>query len=308
VAIRAGRPKNLALRRIHVLPSGGSGGSPRLPDDRLIDFASCVAPELLARVANSNVCGVTWGKTLGKAVEAVARLDPTPLRNGRRQFIATCGEPFSMEALESSSSHIAESLNNLQGGNGDNISTLRGIPAFIPQEFNRNQKIIQFIHGHTAFGRIFGKSPAERQKSAISELDTVITSVGMFEDPPTKFVKELMAVSGCDLADLKKLAHGDIGGVLIRRSDLTEGEAGDFARIADMWIGISSEDLKGVVARSAGTAQPGVVVLAIGANKADIVYEVVHRGLVSELFVDQDLAFGLAKLCGVDPNSKLSVP
>ena len=298
VAVTAGVAPALALRRIRVLPSGGFGQSPESLKERLQYFSSCVAADLLARIAKSKVCGVTWGITLAKAVEAAANLDPEPLRNGGRRFIATCGEPFSMEAFQASSSRIAETLNALQGGKGHEVSTLRGIPAFIPPELNRDE-ILRFIHGHTAYGRIFGRSPTERQKSAISNLDTVLTSVGTFEKPPSTFVGELVAKSGCNQAYLKKLAQGDIGGALIRHPELAPAEVASFERVASMWIGISAQDLKAVVARSAGTSHPGVVVLAVARNKTDIVYEVVRLGLVSELFIDQDLATGLADRCGL---------
>jgi DNA-binding transcriptional regulator LsrR (DeoR family) len=309
VATIARSDGHVPLRGIRILPSNGSGQGPVSIEERQKYFSACVAAELLARIARSRVCGVTWGHTLAKAVDAVARLHPESLRKGKRQFIAICGEPFSMEALQASSSHIAESLNSLQGGKGAEVSTLRGIPAFIPPGFNRDE-ILRFIHGHTAYGRIFGKTPGKQKGSVISELDTVLTSVGTFEDPPSKFVEELMAKSNCDLACLKKLAKGDIGGVLIRHSDLPEAEAKEFARIAAMWIGVSEEDLKGVVTRSAHMRKkkPGVVVLAIGANKTDIIYEVVRRGMVSELFVDQELAAGLARRCGIDPTPKLRAP
>jgi DNA-binding transcriptional regulator LsrR (DeoR family) len=298
-AIGRGVAESHALRRIRVLPSGGWGHSQESLMRRLEYFASCVASELLARIAESSVLGVTWGTTLATAVEAVSHLDLTPLRNGGRRFIATCGEPFSMEPFLASSSHIAERLDMLQGGEGVNVSTLRGLPAFIPREFHRDV-ILRFIHGHTAFGRIFGYSPAERQKSAISELDTVLTSVGTLEDPPSKFVGELVAKSKRSLEYLRQLTMGDIGGALIEHPKLSPTAEKNFQHIADMWIGISAQDLAGVVARSAGTAKPGVVVLAIGKNKVNIVHECVSRGLVSQLFVDQDLAIALGHLFGLD--------
>jgi len=119
-----------------------------------------------------------------------------------------------------------------------------------------------------------------------------------------------MNKSGCSLAELKELAHGNIGGVLIKRSKLAPAADEKFERIAATWIGVSEEDLKNVVASSASKRKkkPGVVVLAIGANKAEIVRAVVSRGLVSELFVDQELATKLAELCGLDPKPEVRAP
>jgi hypothetical protein len=76
-----------------------------------------------------------------------------------------------------------------------------------------------------------------------------------------------------------------------------------------MFTGITIADIEALAKRTAVSdgqdRRPGIVVLAIGENKARIVYEVVRRGLVTELIIDHDLAFELGRLCKIDMVTEL---
>ena len=52
-------------------------------------------------------------------------------------------------------------------------------------------------------------------------------------------------------------------------------------------------------ANRARNGAPGIIVLAIGANKASVVHEALRRGLIQHLFMDEDLADRLGEICAV---------
>lgn len=302
VAAGNGIDISTSVSRIHVMPHSASGVSPADIRQRLALFAAFSAPDLIQRLGVSKLCGVTWGFTVASVVEALEAYDCSVLKpHNKRTFIATCGEPYSMEPESSSSSRIVLKLNRLQEGNTRTAFTLTGVPAFIPPEFDYDA-ILPFIHRHTAFGMIFGSSALKRRRAKINKLDTVITSVGAIAKPTSTFHDELVRKSGLNADELKELTFGDIGGVSMERGGLDEEDQVQFRKISKMWIGITLHDLRKVVERAAEKKKPGVVVLTIGKHKARVVYEAVRRGLVSELFIDQDLAFALADLIKKPPS------
>ena len=140
-----------------------------------------------------------------------------------------------------------------------------------------------------------------RGKALISKIDTVLTSVGAMSTPVSTFHGELVKQSGLKVGELKELTYGDVGGASLERAGLDAESHRQFERVANMWMGITPEDLQSVVKRAAGSKKPGVIIVTFGKHKARIVFEAVRRGLVSELFIDQDLAFSLLELCQNPP-------
>src|SRR5262249_4554806 len=119
--------------------------------------------------------------------------------------------------------------------------------------------------------------------------------------------------------DFEACTFGDISGVYLLRPDLAAliasrlgkpGGAGKGARdrgaieakvrrINTQWTGIQREHVARCAERarsSEGTV--GVVVLAIGRAKSEIVIEAVNQSLVNHLLIDQDLADALLEDLG----------
>jgi DNA-binding transcriptional regulator LsrR (DeoR family) len=66
--------------------------------------------------------------------------------------------------------------------------------------------------------------------------------------------------------------------------------------INDRWAGVRLEHLARCArAATGGAGRAGVIVLAVGRSKAEVVLECVRGGLVNELIVDHDLAQALAQ-------------
>jgi DNA-binding transcriptional regulator LsrR (DeoR family) len=69
------------------------------------------------------------------------------------------------------------------------------------------------------------------------------------------------------------------------------------------WTGISLEQYAACAQRSVAQQSPGVVVVAIGKNKAEAVHDAVARGLINNLLVDEELALAVDSL-GVSDASR----
>jgi hypothetical protein len=66
------------------------------------------------------------------------------------------------------------------------------------------------------------------------------------------------------------------------------------------WTGVKMGHLQDCARRALNRTPdraPGVIVLAIGANKATVVYEALRKGLIQHLFTDEDLADRLEQIC-----------
>ncbi len=75
------------------------------------------------------------------------------------------------------------------------------------------------------------------------------------------------------------------------------GQCGSFVTWGDelnaMWTGITKEHLSRIAIRSAGVGGAGVVVAAMGRERAAIIGEMIRLEMVNELIIDWDLANAL---------------
>jgi len=132
----------------------------------------------------------------------------------------------------------------------------------------------------------------------ISRVDTILTGVGSFHQW-TDYCDELVSVASVKQHLLVDVALGDLGGALIPLRRLEMKTLRAFAAISGLWTGIRRVHFKTVAKRAAATESigPGVIVVAMGANKAAILYEVIRQGLVNHLIIDEDLAESLNQHC-----------
>jgi DNA-binding transcriptional regulator LsrR (DeoR family) len=293
-------PKKQVFQQVHVFDSGSVDDTPRGMDARLTRLGFEAARCLSAFVYHSKELGLAWGTTLSSVIKG---LDSVQMQDvlGQRvvRFIPTCGEPYGTASFGGSSSLLAAELDRRVNRQAGSALSLSGIPVVIPKEFadSGEDKIIRrFIEHSPNYREIFG-SAGNSGKGLVNKLDTILTSVGASEWHWRMCGIELCEIGGIDRGEFEQIVLGDLGGVLLPRSEYPKPEEDRRLReIAELWTGIKREHYH-AVARKGGPHR-GVVVFAIGANKARIVYRAIRAGLVNHLVCDQALAYALCRECG----------
>jgi hypothetical protein len=89
---------------------------------------------------------------------------------------------------------------------------------------------------------------------------------------------------------------GDLGGVLIPKPELESEDRDLVKELNEMWTGIKLQDLKRIAKVASTSDGGGIVVVAIGKQKAAVLYETIRLGLVNEALIDQDLVNKLRQI------------
>jgi DNA-binding transcriptional regulator LsrR (DeoR family) len=288
------RERGGCLRNVTVRQSGDpaapAAGSKASWVERIRYFGSEVGPQLLSLLSESDCVGVGWGRTVAAAISGLKRAceSPPPRPRGPLVCVATVGGLVGELKVraESSSSILASRLAETVNGDWEHLYTLHGLEAFIsfldrPDEFEAIRRRIERFPNYQA---IFG---SHGQPGVIDRLDTIITSCGDAHHYNQFWTTELPRI-GVSPEKLNRLTHGNIGGVLLERAGLDSADRALFADIARRWTGITRRHYEQCARR-----KPGVVLLALGDNKADVVLRCVSLGLVTELIIDEDLALAL---------------
>ena len=286
------------LRALHVFWSGPCRADEDDGwDGRLQRFSKRASPTLLDLLARAERIGVTWGRTIGENIEAVAaatsrgQIKPQP----NVTIVPTSGEPLGGARAQFASTDLAERLSAILGGS--NVPSLRGISPVIPEEFRGHDHatVLRFIRGLRSFREVFGDAGAA---GIVAQLDTVLTSAGSFGERYHAFQNEFVRIPGLSREKLGELALGDVGGVLIQKDGgFSKAQQKAFAALRDLWTGIRIDDFRRVSASARENGRPGVILSAVGANKADITLALTCRErLVNHLIIDETLATRLSEL------------
>lgn len=287
------------FKQLHIMPGGGSATDPRAIELRLRKFAIDAVPHLADFLFHSRLVGVAYGTTLSFVVGAfgpsagAAFQERDPIR-----FVPTCGEPYGTWLRSDSSSYLAAELDHRVNRDARRYISLNGIPAVIPKSLaeSPNAAVVhEFIRHCRSYREIFG--PVESPNAPlVNRLETILTSVGLAEGHWRMCGEELCEIGGIDRKHFEEAVLGDIGGVLLPKSlDPAKTEEQRIAQFARLWTGISRQEYE-EIAKNAGPHR-GVVVFAIGANKANVVLRAIELGLANHLVCDEDLALKLAELC-----------
>lgn len=292
--------KRRVFQRLTVVPTLSRANSRREMDARLERFRIDVSSTLWAILKRSKVVGVAYGTTLGRVISGLEETNPGPSRRRRLvQFVPTCGEPYGTSVRADSSSHLAAELHRIVNEDTGSCVSLAGVPAVIPQkviEKGAHDAFREFIDHCRNYRRVFGSSK-DTATPLVDRFDTVITSVGMSEGHWRMCGEELCDIGGINRDEFRKWILGDIGGVLLPRSNGQTPKSNELLKqYAAQWTGISRKQYELVARR--GKRRGGVVVFAIGGNKAEIVLKVIKEGLVNHLICDQDLAEKLVNVVG----------
>jgi DNA-binding transcriptional regulator LsrR (DeoR family) len=296
LADRHGQDRKLSLR---VFPCG-----PCEDDrERMQKLASAAAPLIRTLLLRSRSCGLTWGGMLKRCVTGLRNLSyPPPWTKETIQFIPLSGEPLGRERASFSSSSLARDLGIIVNGDQYDAPSLAMVPAFIPDGFQKYEKdgVWKLIELVKSYHEIFGPhrngsagAPAAKRAAPLAMgLDMILTSVGS-HDRPLGFGRgvlfDKMSVS---YEELKSLIVAEIGGVCIARQNLSPQRLEQFDTVQKSWTGLSLEHLEACARRGTDLLKgpPGVVVVSGGTKRAAGVCELIKRGLVNHLIVDEILA------------------
>lgn len=305
------------LKNLRIYYSGQAWTSLRAWDDRLESFSMQASRRVLGLLEKADKVGIGWGHTVTSCVSTLERFSDDIAKHPKIHtigFIPTCGEPLGPERrLDRTSSALVARLNALWGCDSRPYS-LAGVAVVIPEQFKGAERDVvrRYIAELSDYKAIFGSPVKTDTVRLVGEIDTLLTSVGVLSkdgeaEVPTQertinipranaaYRSELERVGGIREEKLHELVFGDIDGALIPQSGLTDSQEKDFRFIAESWTGITLKQCERIASKAVKADKPGIIVLAIGANKADIVLEVVKHKLVNELIIDHDLANAISQ-------------
>jgi DNA-binding transcriptional regulator LsrR (DeoR family) len=294
---------------IHVYPSDSRNTSAASWRNRLDKFAQACARDVFEVLGPTATIGVSWGETVARVIAAIKDL-PINLvtsKQSARRVVPLIGEPLGLYVTQHSSSVLAasleEGLNQGIASEPKHTLSLAPVPALIPWDLEESEvaAIRKLIGRITAYHEIFGEgedkpNDGDAESPLIWQIDALLTSTSV-EGRPLGFDDDsLIRAAGVDRDKLNELVMGDLGGALIPRSRLDGKSKAEVAGILRRWFGVRVSHIRNCSARARKGA-PGVLLLAIGANKAPVVHAALCRGLVQHLFIDQDLADRLEQIC-----------
>jgi DNA-binding transcriptional regulator LsrR (DeoR family) len=306
--------RKLSLRVFHC----GSEGS---EFQRMQRLAAAAAPTIKSLLLRSKSCGLTWGGMLESVVAALqSQRMPAPWGEERIEFIPLSGEPLGREGSKGSSSSLARDLSVLVNGDkltGSNLNShssevlsLAMVPAFIPDAFAKPQQVgvRRLINLVRAYEDIFGRHQtgrptrlrAPRANPKAMNMDMVLTSVASMARPLGFGQGMLFDNMSVSYHTFKGLLAAEVGGVCIGRDNLTRAEKAELKKVQDGWTGLRQEHLQHCAERGQSSLHgpPGVVVVSCGSDRAGAVSELIKRGLVNNLIIDEVLARELEAVTG----------
>jgi DNA-binding transcriptional regulator LsrR (DeoR family) len=283
------------VRGLRIFHSGGEGTDAAAWDARLRRCGQAAAARLQELLPRLRLAGVAWGATIARLVDGVRQLNPRPpLLPGPVQLIPLTGEPLTFPDPETSSSTLAHRLHEILGG-ASAFHSLAAVPAFIPAKFSRPSRkaIRQFIAEIAGYRAIFERRSADGrpQEPLADRVDAILTGVGTVSaEISGRLLDDRLLAEGLTKEQLRERVIGDIGGIFLPRA----GHQRVVRGINERWVGVRLEHLARCARAAAqDVGRAGVIVLAIGRAKAEVVLECVRGGLVNELVVDHELAQAL---------------
>lgn len=239
------------------------------------------------------VC-VSWGRTIAATVD---HMPNSSASNGTKQFIPIAGEPTNHEPNGIAPSDAAQRLK--QSWPGSKSLSLRGVPARIPKSVHDQDggEIARELIGYSNnYRQIFG-TPDSDESPLIAEVPMIFTGLGNVDtskraiagvsDP---WYTETVEAEGPNVLDL---AVGNIGGVWIAKTEISKEGKDLVAKVNERWLGAQYDHFRACALNAdLQKRRPGVVVVAVERDKADIVLETLH--LINVLIVSRQLADELA--------------
>src|ERR1700733_6444762 len=285
------------FKRLHVVAAHGieNENDARVRANAIKSFGMNAAGIVSSYIDDVDMCCVAWGRTIAATVEYVPRSNTS---NWAKRFIPIAGEPTNHKPSGVSPSDAAWRLS--LAWPGSTSLSLMGVQARIPKSVDDHgggpiaRELISFSN---SYREIFG--PADSGEAPlISEVPMILTGIGNVDTsqrtiagvgPDPWYLETVEA----EEPNVLEFAVGNIGGVWIAKDDIAEDDKKRVAEVNERWLGAQYEDFTGC-SQGADLARhrPGVVVLAVEPDKADIILEALH--LINVLIVSRQLAEKLA--------------
>lgn len=281
------QPLNRIAPNVRVFESG-SGQTEAALTHRRNRFGRTASGRLAELLTKADIVGVAWGRTIQTMIDGIV-LSNRPVDSARAiDFLPVCAEFVKLTQRGYSASRLAERLDDIyNSGNGSTVS-MTGFPAFIPRAYDADMQrsIRRLVSDTPSFAHVFsGDDPLA------GRIDTLISSVGSSQTPLLGALEELVHAGQVTAARLSELIVGDLGGILIPRRDLGKKDQLLVEELNDMWTGLQIDHVRGIADRASNDpAKNGVVIVAMQAERAATILELVRSGLVNELIIDQKAA------------------
>jgi DNA-binding transcriptional regulator LsrR (DeoR family) len=279
--------KKISVYHIPQRSSTPDGSAPQGEDGMLQTFGRLAVDAVvpLLKSMQTKSCVVAWGRTIRWLIEAIPKQSYT---RDDLTIMPCAGEPLGLREAEFSASAAARKLASAFGC--ESLS-LAGSSARIPHDLLKySTHIKDYVSRCGDYARIFGGSVA-----LIDSADVIITGIGdMRTSEKDRWFGETMhSISLTPLdelrAELRENAAGNIGGVWLPADSANTKHRQAIEKINEGWLGIQYKHLESCARRCSGEKDgPGVVVVAAGRDKANILAHIV--GVVNHLVIDTSLA------------------
>ncbi len=276
-------------------------------------FAFAAAGRVVDLIMPSSRIGIMWGRSVFDLVSGiVAHSDAfDPDQSLDVECLPLCGDPLFLindRRVRHSSSYLAAMLEEaLNASKSKGLPCLNGVPAYISRQRAQDSGTTvenwrRFLQGIPGYQAIFGNT-RDSTKGLIHEVDTIITGVGtivMTREAPWRetgdFIMERLIQDSFDKPEMNRLIFGDIGGILLPRGKLPAADLRQVDELNAGWMGLELSHHQTVARKAAPGKAPGVIVVAYGRWKEEMVKECIRRGLVNQLIVDPSLAEALVRI------------
>lgn len=293
------------FKRLHVVAAPGLDDGDERSRERAFQSFGANAAEIVADyIDGASTCSVAWGRTISTTVRHVRSRQATPVQAADKLFMPIAGEPTNFEPNGVSPSDAAQTLADMWP-EAKHLS-LRGVQARIPKsvhEKDTDEIARELISYSRNYRRIFG-TVTGAERPLIAQVAMILTGIGdaktsgrASEDPTREdpdradpWYRETIEAESPEVLDL---AVGNLGGVWLTRSDAPEEYKLKVEEVNKRWLGAKHDDFKRCSLNADMPTRPGVVVVAVEPEKAEIVLEALY--LINVLIVSRQLADALAE-------------
>jgi DNA-binding transcriptional regulator LsrR (DeoR family) len=293
-ALRAPYDGATPFRRLHVVATPDWGEGDVGARERAFTAFGVSAADIVANYIDEaeSVC-VAWGRTLDVAVRNIPPRTKAPDR--KKTFMPIAGEPTNFEPNGISPSDAASFL--AAAWKSEYHLSLRGVQARIPRsvyEHDHGGIARKLASYSTNYEQIFGQS----SDRLINKAAMILTGIGDVRTSTQAGATRqadpwYQETEKAEDPDVLGLAVGNIGGVWIARDGPGDDAKRKVQQVNERWLGAQHDDFMRCSRRADMSKRPGVVVLAVEPEKAEIVIQSLY--LVNVLIVSRQLADALAE-------------